>query len=896
MFPMGNKAVAHNMTTKTTCPYCGVGCGILATPQPDGTLDIKGDPDHPANFGRLCSKGSALGQTMGLDGRLLTPQKDGKSINWENAIAEIASKFNETIDAYGPNSVAFYVSGQILTEDYYVANKLMKGYIGAANIDTNSRLCMASSVAGHRRAFGSDTVPGIYQDFEQADLIVLTGSNLAWCHPVIYQRIEAAKEQNPNLKVVLIDPRRTMTNQIADMHLAIQPDGDVALFRGLLAYLSAHNCLNSGYIEDHTNGFEAALINAQELSQSELCHQTGLSQTELQDFYKLFANTEKVVTAYSQGVNQSVSGTDKVNSIINCHLATGRIGRQGMGPFSLTGQPNAMGGREVGGLANMLACHMNIENSAHRDIVQNFWQSPRIASEHGLKAVDLFNAVADGQIKALWIMGTNPVDSMPDASSVENAIKNCPFVVVSDVLEDTDTTQYADIKLPSLAWGEKDGTVTNSERCISRQKSFLPAPSQAKPDWWQMAEVAKAMGYQNGFNFDGPSDVFKEYAALSAFENNGSRDFNIGAFEDIDAASYNEIEPSLWPKHKSKSDENKIRFFGDGNFFTPDKKANFVIPDEVNSNFIDIAYPLVLNTGRIRDHWHTMTRTGKSERLSAHIAEPFCEIHPSDAVRFKINTASLVNIKSPHGSILLRALITDRTQGGSIFVPMHWTDQFAANARVDKLVTADVDPFSGQPALKTSKVQISPFTAELYGFAVCREEPKNIDLPYWAKAKCEGGWRIEFATGAGQTNFVSVIRSVVNKDYDDASVAFKDETTSRRNFAWFDGDQLEAALYLAPNPVEVSRVWATANLKSTFENHIDRSKIAAGRPGGDMPDRGAIVCSCYSVGMNEISAAVRAGHISVKAIGECLQAGTNCGSCKSEISGIIDEHHILAAE
>lgn len=891
---MDSQTVTHNKTTKTTCPYCGVGCGILATPQRDGSLDIKGDPDHPANFGRLCSKGSSLGQTMDLDGRLLTPQIDGKPTDWETTITEIASKFNEAIDTYGSNSVAFYVSGQILTEDYYVANKLMKGYIGSANIDTNSRLCMASSVAGHRRAFGSDTVPGTYQDFEQADLIVLTGSNLAWCHPVLFQRIEAAKELNSNLKVVVIDPRRTTTAQIADMHLPIQPDGDVALFRGLLAYLSAHNSLNNDYIDQHTNGFDAALIDAQKISQSELCQQTGLNQIQLDNFYKLFANTEKVVTAYSQGVNQSTSGTDKVNTIINCHLATGRIGREGMGPFSLTGQPNAMGGREVGGLANMLACHMNIENGLHRDIVQNFWQSPNIASEHGLKAVDLFNAVADGQIKALWIMGTNPVDSMPNASFVEEAIKNCPFVVVSDVLEDTDTTKYADIKLPSLAWGEKDGTVTNSERCISRQQSFLPAPAQAKPDWWQMAEVAKAMGYLNGFIFDGPSDIFKEYAALSAFENNGSRDFDIGAFEDISSAAYNAIAPTQWPK--PKSDQDKTRFFANGDFFTPDKKANFIIPADVNSSPIDIAYPLVLNTGRIRDHWHTMTRTGKSVRLSAHIAEPFCEIHPDDAARLKIKTATLVNVKSPHGSILLRALITDRVQKGSIFVPMHWTDQFAANARVDKLPPSDADPFSGQPALKTSKVHISPFTAEIYGFAVCRSLPKDIKLPYWAKAKCDNGWRIEFATDASQQDLATIIRSAIGKELDEASVALEDKTTNRRSFAWFDADKLDAALYLAPEPVEVSRVWATANLSDTFENQMDRYKIAAGRPGGDVPDRGAIVCSCFSVGVNEISSAVYAGHTSVKAIGECLKAGTNCGSCKSEISGIIDEYHILAAE
>ena len=489
--------------TRTTCPYCGVGCGVLATARADGGADVWGDPDHPANFGRLCSKGSALGETVTLDGRLLHPKIGSERASWDSALDAVATRFAETIAAHGPDSVAFYVSGQILTEDYYVANKLMKGFIGSANIDTNSRLCMASSVAGHKRAFGADTVPGNYEDFELADLVVLVGSNLAWCHPVLYQRLAAAKETR-GTKIVVIDPRATATCEIADWHLKLAPGSDVALFNYLLAELMQQGAIDRSYIDRYTQGFGAAVETARNTGLAQCSQRTGLSEHEICAFTSLFATTERAVTVYSQGVNQSVAGTDKVNAIINCHLATGRIGHPGMGPFSVTGQPNAMGGREVGGLANMLACHMELGNAEHRRIVQTFWNSPHVASEPGFKAVDMFRAVADGRIKAIWIMATNPVDSMPEADTVRAALKSCPFVVVSDVVEHTDTTAFAHVLLPSLAWGEKDGTVTNSERRISRQRRFLSRPGEARPDWWQMAEVGKRMGWPDAFSYEGP--------------------------------------------------------------------------------------------------------------------------------------------------------------------------------------------------------------------------------------------------------------------------------------------------------------------------------------------------------------------------------------------------------
>lgn len=872
---------------KTTCPYCGVGCGVIATVRDDGAVSVKGDPDHPSNYGRLCSKGSALAETIDLDGRILHPEIGGQRAGWDEALDLVARRFSDAIAEHGPDSVAFYVSGQLLTEDYYVANKLMKGFVGSANIDTNSRLCMSSSVAGHRRAFGSDTVPGTYEDIELADLVILTGSNLAWCHPVIYQRLAAAKARRPGMKVVVIDPRRTMTADIADLHLAIRPDTDVALFVGLSSHLIKNNAVDQNYVAQYTSGFSEAFASASGLSFTEVLEMTGLPAMQLREFYRLFTTTEKVVTCYSQGVNQSSSGTDKVNAIINCHLATGRIGRPGMGPFSLTGQPNAMGGREVGGLANMLAAHMAIENPSDRDRVQRFWQSPAIAAKPGLKAVDMFRAVADGRIKALWIMATNPVVSMPDADIVEAAIKACPFVVVSDILKDTDTARHAHVLLPSLGWGEKSGTVTNSERRISRQRAFLDPPAEARADWWQLAEVGQRMGFSHAFAFESNAEIFTEHAALSAFENNGSRDFDIGAYATIDQQSYDVLAPFQWPQPTGR-EAVETRFFTEGGFYHADGKARFVpiVPNPSDRTNAD--YPFILNTGRIRDQWHTMTRTGKTARLFSHIAEPFAELHPRDAIELGIGSASLVEIQSPHGSVVVRALITERQARGSVFVPMHWNDQFTARARIDTLVPPVTDPISGQPASKNVAVAACRFKAAYYGFAVSQAKPDHLNADYWALAKADGGWRVELAFRQPVEDWVSLCRSAFSIPDTIEPLRYVDRQSGDIRLAFFDGDRLLAALFLASEPVAVARNWAIAQLTAEHGNLRKRFALVAGRPGADKPDPGATVCACFSVGVNQIVAAARQGCRSVEAIGKALNAGTNCGSCRAEIRGIID--------
>src|SRR5919112_1791464 len=658
--------MASGTPTRTTCPYCGVGCGVLAMPQEDGSVAIKGDEQHPANFGRLCSKGSALGETLSLDDRLLYPEVDGRKTSWDEALDLVARRFSETIAEHGPESVAFYGSGQLLTEDYYVANKLMKGFIGAANIDTNSRLCMASSVAGHIRAFGSDTVPGTYEDLEEADLVGLVGSNMTWCHPVLFQRLLASRERR-GTKIVVVDPRRTVTAEAADLHLAIAPNSDVALFLGLFDHLDRMGLGDSAYVDSHTSGLGEALGAARECGFPGALGATCLPAEQLREFYTLWSRSERVVTAYSQGVNQSVVGTDKVNAIINCHLFTGRIGRPGMGPFSLTGQPNAMGGREVGGLANMLAAHLDINSPRHRELVQSFWGSPGIAERPGLKAVDLFRAIGEGQVKAIWIMGTNPADSLPDADKVQEALRACPFVVVSDVTR-TDTTRHAHVLLPAAGWAEKSGTVTNSERRISRQRSFMKAPGEARPDWRIICDVAARMGFADAFDYRSPAEIFREHAALSGIANEGARDFDISACAELSESAYDTLEPFQWPRRPGEArDDATTRFFAEGSFYTPDRRGRFV-PTPVALQAVSPEFPLILNTGRIRDQWHTMTRTAKTPRLMSHYAESFCEIHPEDSQAAGIAPATLVRIVSPQGTAVVRALVTERQQKGSIFV------------------------------------------------------------------------------------------------------------------------------------------------------------------------------------------------------------------------------------
>ncbi len=855
--------------TRTTCPYCGVGCGVLA--DADGT--IKGDPDHPANFGRLCSKGAALGETIDLEGRLLHPQINGKQADWDTALDLVAAKFKAAIAEHGPDSVAFYASGQLLTEDYYVANKLMKGFIGTANIDTNSRLCMASSVAGHKRAFGTDTVPGTYEDLELADLIVLVGSNLAWCHPVLYQRIAAAKETRPNMRVVNIDPRRTATTDLADLHLQVTPDGDVALFNGLLAHLADAQKFDEEFTQCHVNGLGEAVEAARASDPAD----TGLSGQDLTAFFTLWASTKKVVTVYSQGVNQSACGTDKVNAILNCHLATGRIGKPGMGPFSVTGQPNAMGGREVGGLANMLANHLELDNADHRQAVQTFWDSPAICTRPGLKAVDLFQACADGKIKALWVMSTNPAVSLPDADGVAAAIAKVPFVVTSDIMEKTDTNDLAHVLLPATGWGEKDGTVTNSERRMSRQRAFLPAPGVAKPDWQIISDVATRMGFGAAFAYQNPADVFAEYIALDAAVAHFPRDLDLSIFADAD---YAKLIPTQWPR-------NDKRFFADGKFYHPDGKARMIA---VQTHAL--SHPrFTLNTGRNRDQWHTMTRTGKSARLGPHLAEPYVEMHPEDAAYLGASPGALIHVESIYGRATLRTLITPRVAKGQLFAPMHWTRQRSSHGTINSITAPVTDPFSGQPALKFGAVTAEVYKPKWYGFLASNTE-LTPQTPYAAIARTQTGWQAELASGRIPADWETEARTLSGQGEGDVSMQ-SDPTTGTVRMAIVENGLITALFFGSSNPVIVSR---------TAINDLIGSATApltalAGRSASDQPDAGATVCACFHVGRNTLLAAAANGARTVTALGEATCAGTNCGSCKPELTALLAEASLpMAAE
>ncbi len=860
------------MTLRTTCPYCGVGCGVLATRTATG-LTVTGDPDHPANRGRLCSKGSALGETVGLEGRLLAPRVYGQDVPWDAALGLVARRFQKVIAEHGPDAVAFYVSGQLLTEDYYVANKLMKGFIGSANIDTNSRLCMASSVAGHRRAFGSDTVPGLYEDLELADLVVLTGSNLAWCHPVLYQRLAAAKAARPALQIVVIDPRRTATCDLADMHLAIAPGSDAALFNAVLVAIA-----DAGATTD-ASGYADAVAAAR-TSDPAL---TGLDPAQLAQFCDLWARTDKVVTVYSQGINQSATGTDKVNAILNCHLATGRIGRPGMGPFSVTGQPNAMGGREVGGLANMLACHLDLENPTHRDAVQTYWASPAMATKPGLKAVDMFRAVADGTIKAIWIIHTNPAVSMPDADAVADALRACPFVVVQDVTAATDTARLAHVLLPATAWGEKDGTVTNSDRTISRQRQVLAAPGQARDDWRIIADVAARMGWTSAFNWPDAAAIYREYAGLSGVAGAHGSDFDISDHAQISDASYASLAPFTWPQNPR---QRGGRFFGTGHYHTPDGRARMwpITPQ--------LPQPLEpgqfrLNTGRIRDQWHTMTRSGKSARLSQHLAEPFVQIHPTDAARLGLGPADLVQARTRHGGALLRALITDAVAPDEVFAPMHWTSDTAAQARIDTLIPALADPISGQPESKAAAVHLTRYDARWYGFAVSVADVTPTSA-YWAKTRVIGGWRLELAGADLPQDWAAYAADLFGLS--DAPAMVIDRARGLSRLAWHRDDRLVAALFIGPDPVALSRDHIAAQLGA-----LRPLAVLAGHPGADQPDPGPTICACLNVGRNTLLRAIEGGCASVSALGQRLGAGTSCGSCRPELNALLARHTLREA-
>lgn len=895
----------QSQKVETTCPYCGVGCGMDVTACNDigdNTADalaniqveVVGNVSHPANQGRLCVKGSSAGETVDFDGRMLAPQVNGEDVSWDLALNVVADKFSSIIAEHGPDAVAFYVSGQFLTEDYYVANKLIKGFMGTANIDTNSRLCMASAVVGYKRAFGSDTVPTCYEDLELADLIIMVGSNAAWAHPIVYQRIAAAKAARPDMKIVVVDPRVTATCDIADLHLPLKPGTDATLFNGLLSYLAENDALDQEYIDSYTEGFDSALTKARQLQGSieTVAVQCELNITELQQFYDWVIARDKTVTLYSQGVNQSSSGVDKSNAIINCHLATGRLGKEGAGPFSITGQPNAMGGREVGGLANQLAAHMDFDKPENIDRVARFWQAKNMASQNGLKAIDLFQAVADGKVKAIWIMNTNPVVSMPDADAVKVALKACDMVVVSDCMQNTDTTEVADVLLPALTWGEIDGTVTNSERTISRQRKFMCGPELARPDWWILCQVAKKMGFSEAFDYQSEADIFREHATLSGYANHGSRDFDISLLANISDADYRQLKPFQWPLNTDAPLGTK-RMFTDNRFFTASGKANFIaITPVLPANSTTTECPYVLNTGRVRDQWHTMTRTAKTAKLMTHTDEPYVLIHPEDALTTGLKEGALAQIENELGQVIARVQIDSGQRKGSVFVPMHWTGQYASHGRVDVLVKAVADPMSGQPESKHCPVKISPYQAKWHGFILSRKE-MDVDVltrfPYWVKVKGSQFYRYEIAGDNTLEANSCWAKSILSVTDGDDFLAYEDVGASRYRYANLRDSQLQGVVFISPATALPPRSWLGGVFEETCIDDKTRLMLLAGQLSG-AKDEGKLICSCFGVGINTIIDAIKKDQLTtVQQIGDALKAGTNCGSCIPELTAILAE-------
>ncbi|MFB9841782.1 nitrate reductase [Mucilaginibacter ginsenosidivorans] len=693
-------------TSASTCCYCGVGCGVLVHKDKSGQILVEGDKKHPVNSGMLCSKGLNLHYTVNdTSDRLLYPQmRYNKSmpmqrVSWDEALDRTVAVFKTFIDKYGPDSVAFYASGQCLTEEYYVINKLMKGFIGSNNIDTNSRLCMSSAVAAYKMALGEDSMPLCYNDIELADCFYVTGANPAWCHPVLWRRVEAHKAANPEIKIIVVDPRVTDTCSIADLHLQLNPGTDVTLNHAIGRVLIENGDIDLEFVTNYSEGFEQYSALVFEKSVAESAKICGVSEHNIRVAAKYIAEAKGFISMWTMGLNQSSIGVNKNLSLINLNLITGHIGKPGSGPMSLTGQPNAMGGREVGGLANLLPAHRDLGNPLHREEVQKFWGGKLINPKAGLTATEMFEALNDGRLKAIWILCTNPLTSLPNVRLAEEALRKAKFVVVQEISNKPETLDYADVILPAAGWAEKEGTMTNSERRISYLNKIIEAPGEALPDAEIICRFARKMGYK-GFDFTGPSEIFDEHVKLTAKTN-----------MDMSGLSYTILKEQgtvQWPYKKRGPAQGTQRLFIDKQFYTDSKKAIIQsVPDTLTSEFPDSNFPFILTTGRIRDQWHTMSKTGKVNKLNQHYQQSFLEIHPIDAAELKIVEGDIAVIRSRRGEVRVKAIISPQIKRGVVFLPMHWGKILGSDLnRVNNLTSDQVDPISKEPDFKYCAVNV----------------------------------------------------------------------------------------------------------------------------------------------------------------------------------------------
>lgn len=884
-------------TVKSVCCYCGTGCGVLVTPQGDGSVRVEGDPSHPANWGRLCSKGRTLGETTNRpSARLLQPQWRAhkqvryRTVAWDDALETLSARLAQAISLHGADSVAFYLSGQLLTEDYYVFNKLARALVGTNNIDSNSRLCMSSAVAGYKRSLGADAPPPCYEDIEQADCVFIVGANMAYAHPVLFRRLEAAKAARPDMKIIVADPRRTDTASLADLYLPLLPGTDVALFQAMLQVMMTENWINEDYITQHTEGFTARRAEIQDFSPQVASALCGVSTEAIVTAARWFANSRATLSCYTMGLNQYTNGSDKNAALIQLHLATGQIGRVGTGPFSLTGQPNAMGGREVGAMANLLSGHRDPADAQHRAEMAALWKVPSLPAAPGLTAIPLFEAAAAGKIKVLWIACTNPAHSMPDQALVRAALEKVDFVVVQESFVGNETLQYADLILPATTWPEKNGTVTNSERRISRVRAALPAPGQARADWAIAAAVGRrlarrlAPACEQQFAFSNEAAIFAEHAATTA-----GRDL------DYSRLTYAQLEvaPQQWP---FDGQQGQVRLYTHGDFPTTSGKAQFVSitwrapHDDVNAEF-----PLRLVTGRLRDHWHTTSRTALVPTLTRHVEEPCLSLHSTDLAAYGLSPRQLVQVRSARGRVYVPVDIDDSLQPGVAFLPMHWGESALGNRGINVLTTRAIDPFSRQPELKFAAIAVQaaalPWTVTVL---VCTDV--QVNRPLLAP------WRALFPYVLAvpvNVNGVEHLRVRLARETPLSLDELEDLST------WVATLLSCASVYSVARCDDLSRgllrrVWlnthtqqphaflltgdaaAEAGLMTWFNGQAPTAMAALllGRDGGVPLAR--VVCACEGVREDVIQAAIAQG-ADVEQLKQTLRCGTGCGSCVPEL-------------
>jgi assimilatory nitrate reductase catalytic subunit len=889
--------------TASTCCYCGVGCGVLIEHDDERILGVSGDPAHPANFGKLCSKGSTLHLTGDLAARALYPElRLGKGLararsDWDSALDHAASVFAETIAEHGPDSVAFYISGQLLTEDYYAFNKLARALVGTNNIDSNSRLCMSSAVVGYKRSLGADAPPCSYEDLELSDCVMIVGSNMAYAHPVLFRRLEEAKSRRPQMKIIVIDPRRTDTCDLADLHLAILPGTDVALFHGILHLLLWEDWVDRDFIKAHTEGLADLKNLVRDYTPAMVAQLCGISVEQLHQCAEWVGTSPSFLSLWCMGLNQSTAGSAKNSALINLHLATGQIGRPGAGPFSLTGQPNAMGGRETGSLSNLLPGHREAANPEHRAEVARYWGVEQLPATIGLSAIELFEQVRSGKIKALWIACTNPAQSMPDQTAVREALQVCPFVVLQEAFRTTETAAFADLLLPAASWGEKEGSVTNSERRISHVRRAIGAPGEARADWAITVDFAQRLekrlrpGQPSLFAFAAPAELFDEYKQLTR-----GRDLDLSG---ISHALIDQLGPQQWPFPEGAT-VGTARLYMDGIFPTDSGRARFVAdPYRAAKELRDARYPLTLNTGRLRDQWHGMSRTGTAAQLFGHVNEAVLSLHPDELLRHRLQAGDLVNLKSRRGSVIVAVDSDDSVRPGQAFLPMHWGDRFLKGG-VNTLTQPAFDPLSKQPELKHSGVRLEPVNLPWQLFALIEGDvQQHLEA---LRPLCEAFSYVSLSlTGRDRPALLIRAASAVAPEpqllqaideqlglIDGPVLAYDDPRRSIGKRVRIENGRI-TAIRLAGETLArhwLQNLW----LEGRADEQLRRWLLAplSAPPGnvGATTGGSKTLCNCMNVSQRAICAGIERG-LDLQGLKQELGCGTQCGSCVPEIKRLL---------